>query len=227
MLLTYNPNTGDVVEIHGSAVSANATENAQLIAEHFSEVPADACELALSTGLSLEHMSQSWSDDSQVREYGSVNFGNLPFASVVRVSHPTADAESAQAWMKDNADLAFEVLEPAEDSKDSGKCKVAYLRMKKFKDTSYTGVSFVEDTRDSALTSGGGGGGGGDGGDGDDDGAEVAKAALMSSEDAPTGSHKDSELRAQFLTHVQAVHDKRLGAQRGWDRWLDNVRTSS
>ena len=39
-------------------------------------------------------------------------------------------------------------------------------------------------------------------------------------------SRHDSELRAQFLTHVQAVHDKRLGAQRGWDRWLDNVRTS-
>ena len=143
MLLTYNPNTGDVVEIHGSAVSSNATENAQLIAEHFSEVPADACELALSTGLSLEHMSQSWSDDSQVREYNGAFGGEgtgeaLPFASVVRVSHPTANAESAQAWMKDNADLAFEVLEPAEDSKDSGKCKVAALRMKKFKDTSYT-----------------------------------------------------------------------------------------
>lgn len=142
-LFTYNPNTGEAVEIHGSAVSANATENAQLIAEHFSEVPADACELALSTGLSLEHMSQSWSDDSQVREYNGAFGGEgtgeaLPFASVVRVSHPTANAESAQAWMKDNADLAFEVLEPAEDSKDSGKCKVAALRMKKFKDTSYT-----------------------------------------------------------------------------------------
>ena len=74
-LFTYNPNTGEAVEIHGSAVSANATENAQLIAEHFSEVPADACELALSTGLSLEHMSQSWSDCS------SVSFSALSTAS--------------------------------------------------------------------------------------------------------------------------------------------------
>ena len=41
-------------------------------------------------------------------------------------------------------------------------------------------------------------------------------------EDLRDSTNKDSMERADFLKHVQSVHDKRLGTQRGWDRWLDN-----
>ena len=58
-----------------------------------------------------------------------------------------------------------------------------------------------------------------------EDGTSTSTTSTTSTSSSDVSRH-DSELRAQFLKHVQAVHDKRLGAQRGWDRWLDNVRTS-
>lgn len=183
VLLTYNPNTGEIVEIHGPAVSKDETENAELIDEHFTEMPAGACELAMGTGLTLAHLSQSWTDDSTTKGYAG-DFGGLPFASVVKVSHPTEDADAVTAWMADNADLTFAVEDGA--GKDEGTCRVARLKMKKYLDVSYTTVSFVQDTRSDAKSS------------------------------------RDARERAQFLTHVQAVHNDMLGTQSGWDRWLDN-----
>ena len=150
VLLTYNPNTGEIVEIHGPAVSKDETENAELIDEHFTEMPAGACELAMGTGLTLAHLSQSWTDDSTTKGYAG-DFGGLPFASVVKVSHPTEDADAVTAWMADNADLTFAVEDGA--GKDEGTCRVARLKMKKYLDVSYTTVSFVQDTRSDAKSS--------------------------------------------------------------------------
>jgi len=179
MISTYNPNTGNVLEIHSMGISDDAEENAEMEAKHFTATPASACMLALCTGLSTEHMQKSWEDESENRHYST--FHGLPYSNVAKISHPSMSADTAAAWMVDNAQLPFTV----KDS-DNGDCRIAHANIKKYKDTSYVNVMFVEDTRNNAAE--------------DDDVKE----------------------RAQFLNHVQAIHDKRLGTQRGWDRWLDN-----
>lgn len=179
VITTYNPNTGNVLEIHGTAVSDDDDENTEMIAKHFTKTPSGACELALCLGLSTDHLQQAWDDDS-FNHYYTAGHG-LPFASVAKISHPTNAADDVVTWMTNNAQLDFTVAES-----DSGLCRIAHKSIKKYKDTGYAHVMFVEDTRSSAA---------------DDE---------------------DVKLRAQFLTHVQSVHDKRLGTQRGWDRWLDS-----
>ena len=133
VIMTYNPNTGEIVEVHGTALSEDQTENADMIAKHFSEVPENVCNLAVGTGLTASHLTQSWEDDSENRLYESEH--GLPFVSVAKVSHPTSDADGVSSWMQTNAALNFDVVEA--EGKDSGLCRMANLRIKKFQDTSY------------------------------------------------------------------------------------------
>jgi hypothetical protein len=144
VITTYNPNTGNVLEIHGTAVSDDDDENTEMIAKHFTKTPSGACELALCLGLSTDHLQQAWDDDS-FNHYYAAGHG-LPFAAVAKISHPTNAADDVVTWMTNNAQLDFTVAES-----DSGLCRIAHKSIKKYKDTGYAHVMFVEDTRSSAA----------------------------------------------------------------------------
>lgn len=202
VLLTYNPNTGHVFEVHGKALDDDAETNAALIAKHFSEAPEDACVLALSTGQEVAHLDADYA--SSVADYLSQGADGLPFAMMAKVSHPTLDRDAVASWMKSNAALDLEKLESeslsddgSDDSADDasgkskklGACKVASVSLSKYQDAGHASLMFVEDARKSESSE---------------------KAFSVKSE------------VWEFISHVEKVHVTHMGTQRGWDRWMDN-----
>ena len=243
VLMTYNPSTGNVIEIHGSSVAmdADATGPEGLTDDGDSEdyglwevrgmapakestyeaksalssssssssysysyssrrlslsghpesgettlksewkpLPEHACEVAVSTGLSKAHLEDTWELENQVFS----SYAGLPFAMVVKVSHPSMDVHETASWMSDNAGIEFTIKEGSSDKKStSGMCRMAHASLKKWNSVGTVSVIYVQ----------------------------------------PMSLHAEDYMQTKaYIEHVAAVHKDRLGEQRGWDRYLDS-----
>jgi hypothetical protein len=148
VLMTYNPSTGNVMEIHGSQVSD------EFLGE-FSELPEGVCEQAVAPGHPKQDLELTYQNSmilyadaaTDTRDRGAHKleltyrgYNGFPYAMLVKVSHPANNVEKAVNWMSENAQIDMTVHQ---DTKSST-CKVAKAMVSKAFDVGKASLMFVE-----------------------------------------------------------------------------------
>ena len=168
-IMTPNEHNGMLYEVHGLSVSDDYVGE-------FRGLEATACLEGFETGWESKVMHKWWQQYNQGAHHTEGAVG-LPHTLVVKVSHPTNDADGARAFL--GKYLGIE----AETAVAGGGCKFATAGLKTYSGPGAVNLKFVKN---------------------------------------PMATQVGSKSASEYVAYVEQVHKTHMGAQSGWDRFIDS-----